>query len=710
MRILWVSAKNFKCFDEIQVPKVGIFPEGLLFVEGENSSGKSSLFDAIFYALFYDPTTTKELGNKEDLIRSGFSETEVEVAFALENKCYIIKREHAKKKPVMASLMEIDKNKAMVGETTNPKLLSEGVVDVDKKITSLLNINKEKALNTLIVRQGSVQALAEAKGAELRDIIYELFQLDYYRDKAIENVKSKISILSEEKEKKRIIRDSEDIQEEIDSTNENIDVIKSDVSELEGEIDTLEKELEKFPELNELQNLHGLQNQLISEEKNIQRKGETLKEFSKKYDIKYPITEKEVKEKINSIEKEIEQLKKSQESKRKEINDLRKERTKLEHDLEVFSNRKKSLESIDLEEGETAYCEVCEQKIDEVKLKELLELSRKNIPTLTQGISKKNKVIQSREEESSGLDKEYQQSLQQKNQITNILGDLNELNDFEKSKEQLLKKIKDTLKPFKAENIEELAKNYKLSEFNELYTQVDQKNKEKIAKEQDRKNKLQSIKERYEQIEKLKKQIEANKKKEEEMEKIDQEIAIIQAVQKYVEGFIAEELITHRMLASIQQSTSSYIYLFTRGRYSELYLEPTRQKTLNMSIKDEELKFVKSQTLLSGGDKAAIGLGLRIGISDLLKRLRPLKSSPYQPPKMELLVLDEPLGSLDEERRSKVIEGLVAEEKFSQIFLITHTNIRRRFNAPLISVRSSPTGSIVDYYPAPTDVEEEAEE
>ena len=163
------------------------------------------------------------------------------------------------------------------------------------------------------------------------------------------------------------------------------------------------------------------------------------------------------------------------------------------------------------------------------------------------------------------------------------------------------------------------------------------------------------------------------------------------------------------MLANIQQSTRGYIYLFTRGRYSELYLEPTRTKTLNMSIKDEELGFVKSQTLLSGGDKAAIGLGLRIGVSGLLKRIRPMKSSPYEPPKMDILVLDEPLGSLDEARRSKVIEGLVAEKKFSQIFLITHTNIRRRFRAPLISITSSSSGSRASYYPPASEIEEEAE-
>ncbi|NPD88885.1 MAG: AAA family ATPase [Asgard group archaeon] len=709
MRILWISAKNFKCYSEVQIPKQGIFPEGLLFVEGENSTGKSSLFDAIFYALFYDPTTTKELGNKEDLIKRGQSETDVEVAFELDNKCYLIKREHGKKKPVLASLMEIDRDKALVGLSTNQKLLSEGVPDVEKKITSLLNINKEKILNTLVVRQGSVQALAEAKGAELRDIVYELFQLDYYRDKAIEVVKKRKSVLEEEKEKKRIVRETEDIQKELEEITESIEVTKRNVKAIEKAIDELENTLQKLPELKDLKDIDGLSNQVLSIENIILSKIRSIEQLSKKYDLTLPISDKEVESKIGEFDKKIVSLNKSQEQIRESINSLREERINLELELETFSNRRKSLESASLEENKDPTCEVCEQEINEAKLKELLELSRQNIPILTKGISKKSDEIKEKEEEIKKIEQENKETIQNKNQVENIKEDLTELNGIEKSKKDLEKSILDALKGFKAKSTEELAKNYNLSSFEELYDQVNQTSQNKISKEQDKKNKIVSIKEKHERNSQLKKQIKENKAKEEEIEKINYQIALIQSVQKYVEGFIAEDLISNKMLANIQRSTSAYIFLFTRGRYSELYLEPTRQKTLVMSIKDEESGFVKSQNLLSGGDKAAIGLGLRIGISDLLKRIRPLKTSPYQPPKMDVLVLDEPLGSLDEERRDKVIEGLIAEKKFSQIFLITHTNIRRRFRAPLITIQSTKTGSVANYYPSTTEIEEESE-
>ncbi|MCG3225174.1 MAG: hypothetical protein H7647_11955, partial [Candidatus Heimdallarchaeota archaeon] len=343
---------------------------------------------------------------------------------------------------------------------------------------------------------------------------------------------------------------------------------------------------------------------------------------------------------------------------RKEVEKIIKENAGLERDFETFTNRKKSLGGISIEKGEKARCEVCDQEIDETKLEELLELSRKNIPILTQGIEKKNKTRSKLESDVLQLMNEYQSKLRDKKELENLSDDLSELTEMEDMKKDISKELKDSLIAFKAKSLEELSTKYDLSSFEELFDHVQALGRDLNSKEQEKKHQLNFIKERHSHIDTLEKQIEENQKKEKEIVRLDHELSLLQEAQNYVEKFIAEDIISNRMLANIQQATSSYIYLFTRGKYSELYLQPTRTKTLQMSIKDEETGFVKSQNMLSGGDKAAIGLGLRIGISELLKRLRPLKNSPYQPPKMDILILDEPLGSLDEDRRASVIEGL----------------------------------------------------
>lgn len=710
MKILWISAKNFKCFNEIQLPLDGSFPNGLFFVEGGNSVGKSSLLDAIFYAFFYDPTSAKELGTKEDLIKRGKSETEVLLAFEIDNKYFLIQRKHSRKTSVQAYLMEIEKKAALEGKTKIIRKISEGVPDVEAKINSLFNISRDKALNTIIVRQGSVQALAEAKGAELRDIIYELFQLEDYRDKAIEIVKGKKALLEEEKEKNDIDRTTENITSEITETKDRIEEIKKDIKKLEGEINAVMISSSQFPELKDLQDLNGLTQRIDTQNINIDRKTQKLQDLAGKNNLSYPFSENELESKTKDFDKDMSELQKKQGEIRKAVEKIIKEKAGLERDFETFANRKKSLGGISIEKGEKARCEVCDQEIDGAKLEELLELSRKNVPILTKGIEKKTKERSRLESEILQLMNEYQSKLRDKKELENLSDDLSELTEMENMKEKITKEMKGSLVAFKAKSLEELATKYNLSSFEELFDHVQDLKRDLNTKEQEKKYQLNFIKERHGHIDALEIQIEENKKKEKEIERLDYELSLLQETQNYVEKFIAEDIISNRMLANIQQATSGYIFLFTRGKYSELYLQPTRTKTLHMSIKDEETGFVKSQNMLSGGDKAAIGLGLRIGISELLKRLRPLKNSPYKPPKMDILILDEPLGSLDEKRRNKVIEGLVAEDKFSQIFLITHTNIRKRFRAPLISIESSKTGSKAVFYPSPTEIEEEAEE
>ena len=713
MRILWIRAKNFKCYSDIKVPNQGILPEGLLFVEGENSVGKSSLFDAIFYALFYDPTSTKELGTKDDLIRRGYSETEVEVAFELENKCYLVRREHSKKKAVEAYLMELDYNAALQGKSKPipGRTLGQNVLEVEDKIISLLNITKEKVLNTLIVRQGAVQDLAEAKGADLRNIIYELFQLDFYRDKALDIIKEKKTDLDNKKEKYKIERSTEDIDDEIKETEQAVSHSKKEIGTIDSSIERLQIQISNFPEFDEIQQINNLTQKFEQQEYNIERKKGVITSLGQKFELKEPITDKTIESKTKEFEKLVEKNLENKNTKNKTIQVLNEEKSILEVEKENFAKRKESLEKI-AEKGEKPTCDVCEQEINEDKFNELLERSNKNIPALTQGIKKKEEKIQSISEEIKEIDQVNSKIQNDVNRLALLLTDIEELADLINAKEKIENSIQSSLENYHVKNLNALAQKYHLKDFSELFDHIKSLDDDIKKNEIGKRHILESIKEKSEKIEKLKKQIESNKNKEVELAKIDMELSIFDSVRDLVEKFVAEDLISNRMLASIQQATRGYIFLFTKGRYSELYLEPTKAKTLNMSIKDEELGFVKNQNLLSGGDKAAIGLGLRIGISELLKRIRPTKDSPFEPPKMDILVLDEPLGSLDEERRSKVIEGLIAEKRFSQIFLITHTNLRSRFKAPMITVTTGAgsSGSLVSFHDTPTEIEEEAEE
>ncbi len=708
MRILWITMKNFKCYKNEKLPEEGVLPEGLIFIEGENSSGKSSLFDALFYALFYDPTKSRELGYKDDLIHRGEEETSVELAFEIDADYYLIRRNHSKKNPVDAALLEILGEDAEEGVATVIRKVSEGLTDVDIKLEQLFNIDREKVLKTLIVRQGEVQQLAEAKGAELRNTIYELFQLDFYKDRVGDVVKRKRERLEEEIEKNRIERTTADIEQEIQKIAENNELTEKEMKEAKIKFEQVTKELEKYPKIKDLETLKDLNNRISYAESSLQRKQANIIVEGKKLHLSVPITEGIVEQAIKKLDETIKVNERTIVKKQEEQEDHQSRIGGLSSELNKSKDRLQSLEGVTDDASKVVKCELCQQEMSEEVYIDIIRRMKQNIPILSKGIKRKKQRVMELKNEITTLQQKNRQHEITKERILNLHKKQTELENEKNEIKKLEISLQSELKLFQVSNLDDLASKYKVKEFTELYDNIQSLGKEVKSLEIEIKNKKELLKEREERNLSLLEQINKNIQKEEKRNKTQLDIAMLNQVQKHVEGFIVEDLISNRLLAAIQDATSDYIFRFTRGRYSHLYLEGTTQKTLKMSIKDEVSGFIKSQAYLSGGDKAAIGLGMRIGISDLLKRIRPLKSSPYIPPRIDILILDEPLGALDTFRREKVLEGLLADQKFSQIFLITHTNIRNDLNAPMVSVSANPRGSTIDYFPTPTELERES--
>ena len=142
--------------------------------------------------------------------------------------------------------------------------------------------------------------------------------------------------------------------------------------------------------------------------------------------------------------------------------------------------------------------------------------------------------------------------------------------------------------------------------------------------------------------------------------------------------------------------TNKYIKNFTSGQYSDLLLDlaGTKKTGLSLKIKDNFNGVHESVEVLSGGDKTALGMALRLAISELMSKIRPTKESPKKSPKIDFLLLDEPLAALDETRRERILEHLIKSKTFSQIFLITHTSIPASINTHKIVVSKDHTTGI----------------
>jgi DNA repair protein SbcC/Rad50 len=111
---------------------------------------------------------------------------------------------------------------------------------------------------------------------------------------------------------------------------------------------------------------------------------------------------------------------------------------------------------------------------------------------------------------------------------------------------------------------------------------------------------------------------------------------------------------------------SSFLRDLTNGRYTDLELDEDYTATL---LDDGDPKAV-----ISGGEEDVANLALRLAISQMIAERA------GQP--LSLLVLDEIFGSLDEDRRTAVVDLLRSlADRFPQVILITHIDsVREGFD------------------------------
>ncbi len=170
----------------------------------------------------------------------------------------------------------------------------------------------------------------------------------------------------------------------------------------------------------------------------------------------------------------------------------------------------------------------------------------------------------------------------------------------------------------------------------------------------------------------------------------------INKAKEFVRRFVTEYMVVKRLVKNIALTTNKYIKDFTSGQYSDLLLDltGTRKTGLSLKIKDNFNGVHESIDVLSGGDKTALGMALRLAISELMSKIRPTKESPKKNPKIDILLLDEPLAALDATRRERILKHLIKSKTFSQIFLITHTEIPSDINTHKIFVTKDHTTGI----------------
>lgn len=180
---------------EINMEKLG--EKGLYLITGDTGAGKTTIFDAIIYALYGEPS-----GNNRDtsMLRSKYADTdtptEVELTFSYGGKVYKVTRNPQYERPKQ-------RGKGMTTESASAALVyPDGRIvtksdEVNAAITEIIGVDRSQFSQIVMIAQGEFLKLIHANTKERQEIFRKLFKTGLYQTLQ-ERLKTELSAVSAE--------------------------------------------------------------------------------------------------------------------------------------------------------------------------------------------------------------------------------------------------------------------------------------------------------------------------------------------------------------------------------------------------------------------------------------------------------------------------------------------------------------------------------
>lgn len=253
MRPLSITISAFESYaDTVTIDMESLGKSGLYLITGDTGAGKTTIFDAIHFALYGDASTD---GRETKTLRSKYADpetkTEVQLKFEYGGKVYQIKRNPEYLRPKK-------RGDGFVKEPTNAELIypdgsvvsSKNAVDI--KIREIIGLDKNQFSQIVMLAQGEFKKLLTSSTTEKQRIFRHIFKTEKYEtlQKALSAQKS----IADSKLKQERLS----VQQYIDGTI---------CEETEENIALMERAKSVVPNIEEIENF--LTNLISNEEKEL---------------------------------------------------------------------------------------------------------------------------------------------------------------------------------------------------------------------------------------------------------------------------------------------------------------------------------------------------------------------------------------------------------------------------------------------------------
>lgn len=322
-----LEIQNFRSHKDTTIE----FPRGITLIVGKNGAGKSSILEAISFALFGEINTSLDEAIRQPSSSSDdVDKMSVKLTFEHGGKTYVVVRQRRKNKTTVRLTELID---------GHVRLISERVNDVNNEIKAKIGLDKESFKNAVYIKQGEITKLTDATPAERKELISKLLNIESVA-KAYDNMKGVIDEYQSEYEKNTgKLENYTQKQEAENRTKSEIEALEKIIKEYEVQLKEYEKlcneNIKIRDELEEKKNkyerveieLRNTKAHLNEKESLLKKSDENLKEIKHQEEL------------IKKIEVEINPL-----PKLKELIDLKNAR---DNDIENLKNITKSIDDVE---------------------------------------------------------------------------------------------------------------------------------------------------------------------------------------------------------------------------------------------------------------------------------------------------------------------------------------------------------------------------
>ncbi|NHJ13836.1 MAG: ATP-binding cassette domain-containing protein [Candidatus Thorarchaeota archaeon] len=233
-----LALQDFKLFKDQQFK----FATGTTAIVGPNGSGKTTILEAIEFALFKQVTRKeKTIKQVEDLIRHGQKKAKVELTF----KAPVNRREYKVERTIHPKKTGADLY--LAGER-DP--FESGPNRVDSEIISLLGMDRNAFAALTYVRQGEIDLLSRLSPKDRRENLYDMMGLGVYGKKnarvqsELRQIKKEIGGISDSKDRLEEVRATLPSEEEIERSLQALELVKVHIED-QSILDPLKLLLEK---------------------------------------------------------------------------------------------------------------------------------------------------------------------------------------------------------------------------------------------------------------------------------------------------------------------------------------------------------------------------------------------------------------------------------------------------------------------------------